>query len=492
MKKIIFPQKFLQKYKQILPSKEFKKFITFSQKPLRKSIRVNTLKISIKNFQKIAQKKNWQLTKIPWCNEGFWIERKNKDIPLGKTPEHSLGLFFIQEASSMIPSQILFWKNEFKKDQKILDLCAAPGAKTTQIASLMQNNNLLFANEFSASRIKKLAFNLTKCAVENCLLYHKNSYFFEKNFPENFDKILVDAPCTGEGTIRKDKNALKNWNQKKINLSASLQKEILFSAFKALKENGELVYSTCTLSPEENEEIITELLKNFPQASLIDLSKFLKNSPALEKFKEKKFNHKIAQKCLRIWPHLFDSEGFFIAKIKKDISLNIPLKTKKKKEKNHKKRFQKISTSVFKTLEIFLKENFYFEIKEIKERLFQNNEKIFLFPQNFNNDNFKDFDKIGILLASIYPKEIKLSHQTALCLGKFFSGNRIINLSNKEMKKYFLGFDLEKENFLSLKKIKKGQVLLLYQNFPLGWGKIINEKIKNLLPKNFVQEVVNL
>jgi len=482
----IFPEKFLDRYKKILSKKEFEKFLFYSQKPLRKSIRINSLKISVEEFKKISEKNNWKLLEIPWSKNGFWIDRENREIPLGKNLLHLLGAFFIQESSSMLPVEILFWNSTIRKNEKILDLCAAPGAKTTQIAEKISNNGIIFANEFSASRIKKLTFNLQRCNVQNAAILHKNGEKISQFFPQFFDKILLDVPCTGEGTIRKDFSALENWSEKKIQTAAKLQKKLLQSAFAALKNNGEIVYSTCTLSPEENEEIIADFLEKNPSAELVDLSKFLPNCFGISQFGKKNFSH-ICKKVLRIWPQNFDSEGFFVAKIKKKFTNKNTFfgKTKNKFIKN---KFRKISLRKFKILQKFFLENFDFDFNPWSENFFEiGNEKIFLLPEK-NENNFIYCDRAGILVAKIFGNQIRLGNEFGFFFEKFGDKNnlRILKISQKIVKKFLEGENLNKKNFKNLPS--SGEILVFWEKYFLGNAKILGEKIKNNLPRKFIQK----
>ncbi|GAL21235.1 ribosomal RNA small subunit methyltransferase F [Vibrio maritimus] len=222
-------------------------FVEACRKPLRKSIRVNTLKTTVDAFKINAQNKGWILNPIPWCQEGFWIEADESEVPLGNTAEHMAGLFYIQEASSMLPPSALY-AGEDSDYEAVLDMAAAPGSKTTQLAALMENSGVLVANEFAASRVKVLHANIERCGVRNAALSNYDARVFGGWLPEQFDAILLDAPCSGEGTVRKDPDAMKNWSLNSTAEIAATQKDLIESAFHALKVGGNLVYSTCALS----------------------------------------------------------------------------------------------------------------------------------------------------------------------------------------------------------------------------------------------------
>lgn len=306
--KIKFKQRFIERYSRLTDFEEFKKY---SLSFLRRSIRVNTLKISISNLKKRLEEK-WSLEQIPWCEEGFWIEHKKKERrDIGNLLEHSLGYFYTQEAASMIPPLVL----EPKQDEIVLDMCASPGSKTTQIAALMQNKGILIANDYTTERMKPLAINLQRCGVNNAVITLMEGRFF-KSANIKFDKILVDAPCSGTGTIRKSLKTLLIWNPNMIKRLAGTQRQLIDTAFSILKENGTLVYSTCSLEPEENEAVIDFLLNKYQNASLEEIKLKIKSSKPILEFENKVYNEEI-RKCLRIWPQDNDTEGFFVAKIKK-------------------------------------------------------------------------------------------------------------------------------------------------------------------------------
>jgi len=304
--KVTFKDKFIERYSKLTDFEVFKKY---SLSYLRRSIRVNTLKISVNKLKKKLEK-NWKLTQIPWCKEGFWIEHKKKERrDIGNLEEHSLGYFYTQEAVSMIPPIVL----DPKPDELVLDMCAAPGSKATQIAALMQNKGLLVANDYKGIRIAPLGINIQRMGVTNAIITLMQGRFFSNIL---FDKILVDAPCSGTGTIRKSLKTLRIWNPNMVKRLSATQKQLVATAFKCLKPGGVLVYSTCSLEPEEDEGVIDYLLEKY-DAKLEEISLNIKRSPAIISFEGKEYNPKI-KKCLRIWPQDNDTEGFFVAKITKN------------------------------------------------------------------------------------------------------------------------------------------------------------------------------
>ncbi len=301
--KLIIKNSFLERYKKLT---NYDKFMEYSLKFPKRSIRVNTIKISVNELKKRLEKE-WKLTQIPWCNEGFWIEGIRRDI--GNLIEHRLGYIYIQEPASMIPPIVL----EPTSNDLILDIAASPGSKTTQIASMMKNKGLIVANDVDYTRIKALSINLQRCGVANTIITLMHGASF-RNF--KFDKILLDAPCSGTGTIRKSLKTLQMYNPKMVIRLSNLQKKLISATFENLKEKGTLVYSTCSLEPEENESVIDFLLNKYKNAKLEKIKLKLKSSEPIIKFENSEYSKEIL-KCLRLWPQDNDTDGFFVAKIKK-------------------------------------------------------------------------------------------------------------------------------------------------------------------------------
>lgn len=303
---IEFKPEFVKRYSQLTDWQEFKKY---SLSFLRRSIRINILIESVNTVKKSIEKKGWILTPIPWCKEGFWIEHADRR-DVGNLLEYHLGKIYVQEAASMIPPLVL----KPKPGDLVLDMCAAPGSKTTQIAMMMKNKGLIVANDYKGQRLQSLGINLQRSLLTNTiitLMHGKRFHQFE------FDKILVDAPCSGTGTIRKSLKTIRIWNAGMISKLARQQKELLENAFNNLKPGGELVYSTCSVEPEENEEVVDYLLNKYDNAQVIKVKlPGLKLSPSILEYNGKKYNQQIKD-SIRIWPQDNDTEGFFITKIKK-------------------------------------------------------------------------------------------------------------------------------------------------------------------------------
>ncbi len=294
--------KFVERYEKIDDSDEFYMFMA---KPLRCSFRVNTLKARVEDVVESLSDR-FELEPVPWCEEGFFVNAES----VGGTIEHMIGLIFSQEASAMIPAIAL----EVKPGMLVLDMCASPGGKTTQIAQYMQNEGCIIANDVKYDRLNILISNLQRCGVTIARVTMKDGRFF-KRFADRFDRVLIDAPCSNVGMIRKNFKYLKLWSLREVESLSRLQKELVMSGYMALKPGGILIYATCTLDPIENEEVVDHLLAN-TDAEILEIDLPVRRHKPITKFEGKDYSREVL-KCLRIHPQDNDTEGFFIAKIVK-------------------------------------------------------------------------------------------------------------------------------------------------------------------------------
>ncbi len=307
---------FIERMKKLLGETELEKYNTILKVQISKSIRCNTLKISPAELKKRLEEKNWKISQ-PWPKypEIMIVENELEPGELGRALEHLLGYYYVQELASSLPVIAL----NPKQDENTLDLCSAPGSKTTQIASSMDNKGTIIANEVSLARIKILASNLERCGVTNTIITKKEGAALcerlkKQNF--QFSKILVDAPCSGEGTLRSSLKTYLMWNIKTIKNLPKIQKNLVASALKVLEPGGILVYSTCTHAPEENEGVISDILDEFKDIKLEKIELPVKFREGITNWEGKTYNKEV-KKTARIYPQDNNTEGFFMAKIKK-------------------------------------------------------------------------------------------------------------------------------------------------------------------------------
>ncbi len=334
------PQEFLTRMEAMLGD-EFPLFVHSYEEPRQYALRVNTLKISPEEFLEIAP---FHLSPVPWTDNGFYYEKE--DCP-SRHPFYYAGLYYLQEPSAMAPAQFL----PVCPGERVLDLCAAPGGKATALAAKLQGKGLLVANDISASRAKALLKNLELFGVVNAFVTNTAPAHLAGQFKESFDKILVDAPCSGEGMFRKDVSNAKLWSLNKVRDCAKVQKEIIRQAAAMLRPGGMMLYSTCTFAPEENEQVIAWLLDCCPQMELIPIPKtqgFCSGRPDLadpdwdknwnrnwnkngkteveegtavlpaegQSTREAK-NRQTLSYCMRAFPHRAAGEGHFLALLRK-------------------------------------------------------------------------------------------------------------------------------------------------------------------------------
>lgn len=254
-------KEFSERMKKLLPEEDFQKFLESLDKWPINSIRCNTIKISPTELKNKLEQKGWLVRQPFPQKEIIIIESSLKPGELGNSEEHRSGLYYIQDISSMMPVLAL----NPQADELVLDICASPGSKTTYISSLMSNQGTIIANEKNRERVKILKINLQKCFCSNVIVTKHDAVqlCLRLSGRMKFDKILLDLECSGEGTLNSDEEKIKSWNMKKIEKFSRQQKKIAFSVMPLLKPGGELVYSTCTLAPEENEEIVSFLVKKF-------------------------------------------------------------------------------------------------------------------------------------------------------------------------------------------------------------------------------------
>ncbi len=441
-------------------------FIAACQRPLRRSIRVNTLKISVEDFLALVAPYGWQVTPVPWCVEGFWIERDDEDaVPLGSTAEHLSGLFYIQEASSMLPVAALF--ADGNSPERVMDVAAAPGSKTTQIAARMGNRGAILANEFSASRVKVLHANISRCGIHNVALTHFDGRVFGAALPEAFDAILLDAPCSGEGVVRKDPDALKNWSVESNLEIAATQRELIESAFHALRPGGTLVYSTCTLNRDENEDVCLWLKAQYPDAveflPLNDLFASAQEAITPEGF-------------LHVFPQIYDCEGFFVARLRKTQAV-APLPAPKFKVGNFpfvplKGRDAAQLVAAAEKVGLIWDESLHLWIRD---------KEVWLFPAEIEPLIGKvRFSRIGIRLAEVHNKGYRWQHEAVIALA---GHENAFALTHQEAEEWYRGRDVYPDSTPS-----GDEVIVTYQGYPLGLAKKVGSRLKNSYPRELVRD----
>lgn len=310
------PKGFEDRMRELL-GEEYEAYLQCYNKPHFGGLRVNTLKTTPEDFEKICP---YSLKRIPWIENGYYYH--DHDQP-SKHPYYYAGLYYIQEPSAMTPASLL----PIQPGDKVLDICAAPGGKSTELGAKLRGEGVLVSNDISNSRAKALLKNVEMFGIRNALVVSEAPDKLARYFLEYFDKILIDAPCSGEGMFRKSSDMIKNWEQNGVTHYSEIQKEIILSAASMLKAGGTMLYSTCTFSPEENEGTISYLLEHCPEFRVVkaipDENSQKERGLSYEGFDFGKPNwiengKEELKDCIRLWPHKVNGEGHFVALLYKE------------------------------------------------------------------------------------------------------------------------------------------------------------------------------
>ncbi|OUM92301.1 RsmB/NOP family class I SAM-dependent RNA methyltransferase [Caldibacillus debilis] len=450
----MLPEEFVEKMRALL-KEEAEPFLESLAGEKTAGLRINPLKVDEETWKAISP---FPLEKIPFVTGGYYFSPRN-DRP-GKHPYHAAGLYYVQEPSAGFPAEVL----DAKPGDRVLDLCASPGGKSTQIAGHLQGKGILIANEISGKRAKVLSENVERMGIKNCIVTSETPEKLAKRFPEYFDKILVDAPCSGEGMFRKDPETTIYWSPRFVKKLAETQYRILEKAFVMLREGGTLVYSTCTFSPEENEQVIERFLHQHPEMELVEIEK---NSGIADGRPEwSKHGSPELAKCARIWPHLVRGEGHFVAKMVK----------KEGEGSRFPFREMKGTVSGGKLNDFYEFQDRYLTDVDFS-RFFLLGHRLYALPEGCPDLKDLRILRAGIHLGDMKKNRFEPNHALALAL-KRENVKRSLDFSSEEK---------DWEKFLKGETLKgigqDGWILITVDGFPLGWGKEVQGTIKNYYPK---------
>ena len=477
---------FVNELYNILPAEEVKKFLNVCFKPLKKSVRFVISKIDIEFLKKHLESQWWHFTDPGFVRDDrfpldiFYVDRDDTSIPLGNTFVHKAGYIYIQEVAAALAARAL----DLKKWDLVLDMSAAPGGKATQIADYLMFLNadepwLVVANDVSKARIKKMAYNVNRVGTYNVALSAFNGFAFGKNLPEFFDHVLLDAPCSGEGTGFKSETALKFWKREEINKIKGTQLQLLISAIKALKPGWTLIYSTCTLNPYENELNVAQILEQFKEVvELEDISCIQADQGISTVGGEQILESGQAKKIKRLWPHRQWSGGFFIAKFRKTNSLAKKPSLENKLAPQNPFKLD-MSTSLQKEIWKLLKE--WYEIEPISGVSFvASKELVYVISQRFFGvKDFINFEKVGIPILKRTRGYIRPTHSLGNIFGKYARKN-YISLDDAQAQEYALGKDLKN---IKVGGLSTDYIILNRNKRGFSVGKLVNGVIKNKMIK---------
>ena len=461
----MLPELFKERMKNSLSNEEYDEFIdSFGDDARYHALRINILKAD----KSVTEKFPSCSEQVPWEENGYYYE--NSDTP-GKHPYHEAGLYYIQEPSAMAPVHFL----APRPGEKILDLCAAPGGKSTQIAVAMKGEGILVTNEINRDRAKILSLNIERLGIKNALVTNETPQHLSEVFHGYFDKILVDAPCSGEGMFRKNEVAFGEWSPENVKLCAQRQAEILDCAEKMLLPGGTLCYSTCTFSVDENENTILEFLKKYPDFHVAEL----KLAGGMEAGRPSWTDagetlSKEISKTVRLWPHKVKGEGHFLCVLKREGELPssdhnryVPGGRLKEASKAEKKIFEEFAKETLKDSDI------------LKGTIFMFGDQMYLAPENMPSPNGLKVMRPGLHLGTIKKDRFEPSHALALALKK----------EEVQAAVDFEGDSSEIDAFLNgqtlrgLDKKEKGWRLILVDGYSIGWAKAAGGMLKNHYPK---------
>lgn len=430
------------------------------------ALRFNTLKVQspeermrILKTLKISSDK-----KVSWANEAYYFD---ENVRPGKHPYHEMGLYYIQEPSAMSAAALL----APKPGMRVLDLCAAPGGKSTQLATYLGDSGLLVSNEINTQRSRILSQNIERMGIKNAIVTNEDSFVLASHFTGFFNAIQVDAPCSGEGMFRKLPEAIEQWSMENVAICAARQKEILDNAAVMLKPGGTIVYSTCTFSKEENEDVIEYFLERHTDFTLEEMERF--------------------------WPHKVDGEGHFVAKLVRRGSVDTGFKSDRqtKKIKNNKNRKNETKPALtkenMKLLSEFLDETISDDMAALikNSRLVMFGEQLYRLPDMEVDIKGLKVQRAGLHIGEFKKQRFEPSHSLALAL-KLNDAKNVVKLTcdNPQTIGFFNGQSVMLSDEQAA-ECKKGWALVCVDGYTAGWGKVNGTQVKNHYPKGLRNKI---
>ncbi len=468
------PADFLSRYRQVLGEERLKELVKFVFLPLRRSLRINTLKVSIPDLEALLSREGFYLKPVPWCPSGFWVEGESSP---GKLLFHMMGLYYIQDASSMAPPEAL----APKPGEVVLDMAAAPGGKSTHLAALMEGRGILVVNEPLLYRAKVLVGNLERMGVRNSAVSIMRGNTFGWRFPNFFDRVLLDAPCSAEGSTRKDETFFKKyWNLSYIRRAQNVQKSLIISGIHSLKPGGVLVYSTCTMTPEENEAILTYALEAFPTQVEVEEVKLpgLRTMEGVQEFEGVKY-HPEVRKIARIWPFLNDTEAFTVFKIRKTQE-TLPASVRRGRVPEGRPLGREVDQGLRAALVRFFEPYGGGEFFR-SARFYLSGDHIWYHPEDFSPLFQRAvFNRVGVKAVRVYSHgQMRPTHAFLMAFPDLFRG-AAWEVDEDLARRFAFGENLPApEGSLEY-------VPIFFQGHPLGWGKRNEGILLNKIPTPLV------
>lgn len=439
------PNLFIEKYKRLLGEESSSFFKALDDKPVQ-SFRLNTLKISSKMKDSLLLDE-----RIPWCNEGYYGKIS------GHTPAIQSGSVYSQEASAMLVGEVA----DVRPGERVLDLCGAPGGKSTHLATQLGGQGLLVSNEINFKRAQILSENIERAGIQNAVVTNHQPSELVPFFSNFFDCIVVDAPCSGEGMMRKDGKAIEQWTPSLVEQCATRQWKIVQNAYQMLSPGGRMVYSTCTFAPEENEQIIARLLTDYPDLHIIPLKKIGGLTGGHPEWAD---GNSDLCRTLRAWPHHLRGEGHFVALLKKEGESGDP----SLKEAT----YSVLTEEQTKYLSEFMSQSL---TQSLPNRLYMRENHVSILPDICPSLTGLTHLRAGLHVGQWKKKRFEPSHALALSLPLDYF-QRTYPLSPEEYVKYMVGetFNVDQAD---------GWCVVTVNDNALGWVKVVKGVAKNFFPK---------
>ena len=454
---IELPKAFIEEMKELL-GEEYPAYLATYERPVRQGLRINLQKLTQEKWEALDP---FGCEPVPWIQNGYYTEKEEgeeKGFGPSRHPYYYAGLYYIQEPSAMTPASRLL----VKPGERVLDLCAAPGGKATELGCRLAGQGFLVANDISNSRAKALLKNLELTGLPNYYVTSEDPEKLRGCFPEYFHKILIDAPCSGEGMFHKEPQMARYWEEKPPAYYAGIQKRLILQGADMLRPEGMLLYSTCTFSKKENEEVIAFLLKERPDMETIEPEPYKDFSKGFSLEDETEEINRQLEKCIRLFPHKISGEGHFAALLRKK---GKPAEEKPAKEK---------SISLPLPVQDFLK----MVTMDFSGGTFKmEGERVFFLPEGGKMPRLR-YLRTGLYLGDVKKNRFEPSQAFAMALSPE-TFDSCIDLSSKDIRtlKYLKGETIDTSDLSAARK--KGWQLVCVDGFALGWGKLNGGILKN-------------
>jgi len=480
----VAPGDVLERYRALVPAGTYACIVSELDQPLPQAVRINQIKgIRSEDVSRWQARYGWEVKPVPFCNTGWQV--LSAATPPSQTVEHLMGAFYIQEASSMLPAELFDYDPD--KPELVLDLAASPGGKTTHLVDKLGDRGVVIANDASRSRIQALRLALERWGALNTAVTCQPGELFGVWFPGVFDKVLIDVPCSMEGLRTAESHPMRPVTDRERESLAGRQTRLLISALRAVRVGGQVVYSTCTLAPEEDEQVLLAIKRKYGSSVEILVPRLQLTAPSLHLPEGKDYPD--LEHALRIWPHLYNTAGFFTALIRKHTALDEDANIQPPRRTWERQGWSNLYSRAFNELVKAINDQYGFDLLPITERqaltFWKRDERIFAIPQVFL-ERFRDFPVVscGMELGSMITGNLLPSHEWAARFADRFTTGRMV-IPADLIPTWLRGSDLMLQHDGDY---SQGLMVCMFDESGqfLGRGKALQGRIKNLLPRRLV------